>query len=357
MTESESKAYGRGAGFYFGRFLTALLGLVVGAAIFFWNALGGMGYVNIGAVGTGSTAGLNDYLENESEGVDKLGEVAVRVDPDYPIRAVAQKDRMVENLLVFGIDSRGEEISRADSIIVVSVDRREKTIKLTSILRDTEMRMNGGDGNKAKVNASYAYGGVGMLINTLNDNLDLDIQKFVMFDFWSAAGFVDALNGVEIKIEEKELEATNGVIRSMAPQLGKDPAQELLTAPGVQALDGVQAISWARVRKIDSDFGRTSRQRELMEVIIKEFAERNVLDQSSFAVDVLAELETNIRRLDITNIGLKAAGSLSSVEQYYVPQEGMFTTNTSNWNMIYDADKQIPALHDFIWGEGRGSGE
>ncbi len=338
---------GRGFGFVLGRILTAVLGLALGAFLFLWNTLGTMDYIGIKGVETNSTSGLENYIPVSDGG--KLGKVNLSVDPDYPILKVAQKDPLVSNILVFGIDSRGEETARADSIIIVTVDRRNSQIKLTSVLRDTEMNMNDADGTRHKVNASYAYGGVGMLINTLNYNLDLDIQKFVMFDFWSASGFVDALGGVTLDIQENEVDATNQVMGEMAYLTGKEP--NYLTAPGVQVLDGNQAISWARVRSIDSDFGRTSRQRQLIEAVIDEFATRNVFRQANFAVTVLDELVTNMDRTDVLGTGVGALGSLKSVKQYYVPQDGMYETNTSNWNMIYYPDVQIPALHDFIWGK------
>ncbi len=334
----------------FGRILTAIIGLLLGVFLFFWNALGTMEYINIKGVETGSTAGLEEYNDH-AEGGTHMGEVSLKVDPRYPINAVDQKEALVENILVFGIDSRGEESARADSIIIVTVDRRHNSVKLTSVLRDTEMAMNDMNGNRHKVNAAYAYGGIGMLINTLNANLDLDIQKFMMFDFWSAIRFVDALGGVTLDISETERVATNELIPGMAASVEKQTP--LLETAGAQKVDGVQAISWARIRKIDSDFGRTSRQRVLMETIIKEFSERNILAQGHFAVTVLDELETNISRTDVMGIGFKAVGSMNNVDQYYVPQEGMFDVNYNNWNMIYDPARQIPALHEFIWGEAQ----
>lgn len=353
----------RGAGFFFGRILTAVLGLAIGAGLFMWQALDRIDYVKLQAVKTNSTEGIKEYektreksdaekiLEMESSG-NKMGRVDVAVDPEYPILQTKKKDPEVENILVFGVDSRANgEISRADSIIVVTIDKRHNQVKLTSILRDTEISLNNLDGNRAKVNASYAYGGIGMLINTLNSNFDLDISKFVMFDFWSAIGFVDALGGVTLDIAEREVEATNDCIAEAAELSGKNAEDYYLKKAGKQKLNGMQAISWARVRYIDSDFGRTSRQRELMQTILKEFSQRNKLQQASFAVNILGELETNLNKTDLVTTGLAALGALNNIYQYYVPQEGMFEVNYDNWNMIFDPSTQLPALHDFIWGD------
>lgn len=214
--------------------------------------------------------------------------------------------------------------------------------------------MNQKDGKRAKINASYAYGGVGMLINSLNANFGLDINKFVMFDFWSAVRFVDALGGVELDIQENEIQAANQVMYEMAAILGRDPAGQEISKAGRQRLNGLQAISWARVRYIDSDFGRTSRQRILMESILDSFSRKNLFAKASFMIDVLPELETNIKRADIVSNAFSAAGALNHVEQYSVPQQGMYTTNRKNWNLIIDEEQQIPALHKFIWGRTGG---
>ncbi len=333
--------------YFLSRVCVAGAALLLGAGLYFVWALGLIDYVNIGAVGN-NQVGIEDYEELE-ENHEKFSHLTVNIDSRYPIKEVEQKDKDIENILVFGIDSRGEEVSRADSIIIVTIDKRHGEIKLSSVLRDTQMHMNSMNGDTNKVNASYAFGGVGMLINTLNTNLDLDIQRFVMFDFWSSVKFVDALGGVNIEIEEQELTATNEVISGMARLMDESPDQHYLTQAGRQKLNGIQAISWSRIRKIDSDFGRTSRQRELMETIIRTFNQRNIFQQAKFGIEVLSELESNLNRSNMLRLGFNALGGLDEVHQYYVPQDGMYWTNTNNWNMIYDPELQIPALHNFIW--------
>lgn len=350
----------KGFGFYLGRFLTAIMGLVLGLLIFLWQALGTVDFVNIQGVdqnNNNNNINNEDYLSDyfdviEGQELGKLGHVQLKVDPDYPIAYVAKKDPQVENILVFGIDSRGEETARADTIMIVTVNQKDGSLKLTSVLRDTEMNMNSASGSRAKVNASYAYGGVGMLINTLNHNLDLDIQRFVMFDFWSAMGFVDALGGVTIPLAEREINSANRVIEGMARMQDEDPAEHYLTEAGDVRMNGIQAISWARIRDIDSDFGRTSRQRVLADKIIGEFAQKNLLSQGNFAVQVLGQLETNVDRANMIRIGYNSLGVIGTREEYSVPAEGMYYTNFDNWNMIYDPSLQIPALHDFIWNDG-----
>lgn len=348
----------------FSRILAVVLGLTLGFGLFFWTKLGEIKTIDIEALTSQEEEALDAGIESESkkglsekalkyyeydENKQSQHKVKAYVDSYYPIRRVEPKSKEVSNILVFGVDSRGEEVSRADSIIVLSIDRKNKEIKMSSILRDTEVQYNSGNGSSGKVNAAYAYGGVGMLVNTLNYNFDLDIDRFVMFDFWSSVYFVDALGGITIDVPEEELKATNDVIRDMAGHHQVKAEDYYLSQGGKQKLNGIQAISWARVRAVDSDFGRTSRQRTLMETILKEFKTKSYLAQARFCLDVLPELETNLKRDEILRLGLGALPGLNSLHQYYVPQPDMYWTDESNWNMIFDPDVQVPALHDFIY--------
>lgn len=213
------------------------------------------------------------------------------------------------------------------------------------------MQLNDLNGNASKVNASYAYGGIGMLINTLNANLDLDIQRFFVFDFTSSIHFVDKLAGVNIKVADKEVLPTNDVIRGTCHQYGLDPDDYYLHSAGEQTLNGIQAISWARVRKIDSDFYRTSRQRVLIKNIMTKFMHKNPIAKADFAFAVIDELITNCSRSKMISLGFKVLPRLDNIQDYYVPQEGMYETNYSNWNLVFNREQQIPALHAFIWNE------
>lgn len=345
----------KGFSYYLIRFITALLGLVLGASLFLWNSLDQLKFFDL--------KGIRENTNSENvENLDKYKKIArnsngdykhveLYVNPEYPINYVEQKDENVKNILVFGIDSRGEIEARADTIMILTINQNDQSIKLTSVLRDTEMSLNDGYGARTKVNASYAYGGVGMLINTLNYNLDLDIQEFVMFDFWSAKSFIDDLDGVTLTISEEELPATNQVMQGMTGVFDFNYEDYALKTAGTQKLNGIQALAWGRVRSIDSDFGRTNRQRILAESMIVEFSKKNFLEQGSFALSIIDDLSSNIDKMSLLSSGTKAIMFANNIEKYNVPQEGMYETNYDNWNMIMYPELQIPDLHRFIWGE------
>lgn len=276
----------------------------------------------------------------------------VYVHPDFPILKVKQKDPLVENVLVFGIDARraDEIVCRADSIIVVTIDRRSQAIKLTSIMRDSQVAISGRS-RPDRINAAYAYGGVGLLINTLNDALGLDIQRFAMFDFWSAANLIDLAGGIELDVKAEEIPYVNANLEEQNRLLQDADPAVLLEEAGLQRLDGRQAVAWARIRKLDSDSVRTSRQRLLMTTLIGQVAQSRMSALLTLANGGLNAFETNLRLSDMIRIGLTAVPFNVNILTYRIPEDGLYTIDPSPWMMVVDWEEQTERLHRFIWGE------
>ena len=334
-----------------GRFILFLLALILllGAAAYFYimDILGST-YVDIPVL-SGEEAQTAELDAKWSEG----GHTRIYYDSKHPILAREQKDKEVENILVFGIDARGADKvkSRTDSIMVLTVNRRTGKVKLTSIMRDTGVYIGDTDetaGKKLnKINAAYPWGGVGFMINTINRNFDLDINKFIMFDFSSASKIVDLCDGVEVDIKEKEIPYANKFIKEDNKLNGTNSPE--ITKAGKQTLDGIQAVSWARIRYADSDFVRTSRQRTIAKGLMGKVGDMNIFKRLSLLKDGTSIIETNIESADLLRIALNAMGGVKNVEEYRVPQDNMYTVQQNPWMMKIDFDKQNKELHDFIW--------
>lgn len=296
-----------------------------------------------------------DEPTGETTAWDAGGRTRVYVHPDFPIHQVKQKDSLVETVLIFGVDSRraSEVICRADTLLLLTIDRRHKTLKLTSIMRDTQVKI-AGRSQEDKINASYAYGGAGLLINTINENFDLDIQHFAMFDFWSAASLIDAVGGVEINVAAAEIEYLNKNLKEQNKLVAKASQSPAVTRAGKQLLDGRQAIAWARIRKLDSDFQRTSRQRTVMSALLGKISSKQPLSALKMAVQGLRCTETNLSNGDLFRIGQAALPLTRKILQYRVPEEGLYTVIDNPWMMVVDWNKQKPALHYFIWEKPAG---
>lgn len=336
--------------------LVGIIGLGVGVSLYIYKLMGSVGFVNTPFVNQA------DYETIEFDSLDDVdlnsgdvtsswsegGHTKVYVNEKYPIKKVAQKDSKVENILVFGIDSRGtnDVHCRADAILIVTIDERRNCLKLTSLMRDTGVKIEGRSSTD-KLTHAYAYGGVGLLINTINENFELDIQRFVMLDFGSSSDIVDLVGGVEIDVTAGEVRYANKNIEEESQLLGIEP--NLLSHAGKQTLNGVQATSWARIRYLDSDYVRSGRQRTLALALMNKVAGFGRLEQVALIEDSAGMFETNMNAMDMMRLALAATDVLDEVKEYRAPADGTFYVQDNPWMMIVDWDKQLTALHEFIW--------
>lgn len=337
--------------------LVVTLGLTMGGGIYLMQMLGRVGYsavpiVNQGdytPIDVGSLDSMDAENGNTTSSWAEGGHTKVFYDSDFPIKKVEQKDKNVENILVFGVDSRGTDDvqCRADAVMIVSIDKNTKTLKLISLMRDCGVEIEGRSSTD-KLTHSYAYGGVGLLINTINDNFDLDVQRFVMLDFSSSSALIDLVGGIDINVKPEEVKYANQSINEENTLMKTNVPY--LTSAGVQTLNGIQAIAWSRIRHADSDFVRTSRQRTVATALIKKVAGLNTLQQLAIVDDSAGMFETNMTKADLIRVGTSAVGLVKNMVEYRIPDDGLFTIQDNPWMMIINWDEQLPRLREYIWG-------
>ena len=174
-------------------------------------------------------------------------------------------EKEIYNILLIGKDGIGEKTSRADTMIILTVDNKHKGLKLTSIARDTLVYIPGKGYDK--INHSFYYGGCELLLKTINDNFDLDIKDYAIVDFKSFVDVINVLGGVDINIEDREIEGLNKVINACygLEIENKGNNIEYITSSGNHLLNGYQALAYCRLRKIDNCFYRDARQRKVLE--------------------------------------------------------------------------------------------
>lgn len=337
--------------------LVSALGFGSGIAAYIYGMMGSAEYVFTPFVDEDQYSPVDidelDALDLEGDtdsSWQEGGHTRVYVHPDFPIKKVDQKDKDIENILVFGIDSRGsaDVVCRADAIMIVSFDHRSKAVKISSLMRDCAVNIDGRNAPD-KLGHAYAYGGVGLLINTVNDNFGMDISRFVMLDFHSSSRIIDAVGGIEIDVKSGEVKYANRSINEQNNLFGTDVP--LLTHEGYQTLTGPQAVGWARIRYLDSDFVRTGRQRTIATALMKKVSAMDYLDQLAVMEDLAGMFETNMKSNDLMRVGISGVELVGEMHEYRVPADGMYYTQPSPWMMILDWEKQIPELHEFIWGE------
>lgn len=180
------------------------------------------------------------------------------------IYKVNQKDPDIINILLVGMDARSyETVSRSDCMIIASYNKKTHSVKLTSILRDTWAHLP--EYGWSRINTATAYGGVGLLVNTVNELLDLDIQHYVQIRFEEFSTVIDILDGIDVELSQSEINYINRKLHNE----DRDWKNDITASPGIVHLNGKQALWHCRNRSIgNSDFARTERQRDVLEIIL-----------------------------------------------------------------------------------------
>lgn len=246
------------------------------------------------------------------------------------------KGEKLVNILLLGLDRRSpEDSSRSDSMIIVTVDRENKKIKVASIMRDSYVPIPGHGSNK--INAAYTYGGPLHSIETVNKNFGLDIRDFVSADFVGFEKLIDILGGVSIDVKAKEVSYC-GVQR-----------------PGPQVLNGKQALAYSRLRKVgNSDFERTQRQRRVLNEIYKKLKAMKPEELGPAVKTLLSTVETSLNFREILAIASDAAKfDLDKIEEFRVPVSGYFSNEVVNGSssLVLDMEENRRRLKEFIYGE------
>ncbi len=282
----------------------------------------------------------------------------------------------VVNILLIGIDSRSEDMDASnqhgDVQIIVSINLDDGTIKLTSILRDLYVTIPGYK-SKNRINVAYARGGGELAMRTINHNFEMNIEHYVVINFYGLASIIDSLGGIDIELTRQEASAINAYIRKNPPAYdnrGDDYERvPLEKKDGVQHLDGIQAVMYARLRSIDNDFARSARQRHLLELLLKKVTEGGMDFNKLFGLleTCLPYARTNMTLSDMGSLAMtvlqsglldRVAEGGSLLEQNRLPLDGTWKydeTSSGASVVAFRTTKRlkenIEALHTFIYGE------
>ena len=261
-----------------------------------------------------------------------------------PIYKVEQKDPNIVNILVIGTDSRDvtRERGRSDAMIIVSYNLRTSSIKMVSILRDSLVPIEGHNWNR--INAAYSFDGVGLAINTVNEIFDLDIQRFVVIDFNGVKDFINEIGGVDIELTQAEVDYFNRTGALCMP-----------IKVGVNHMSGAPALTYMRTRKVDNDFGRTERQRKVIEIVAaKIINEKSIPEMYELADFAFKLIKTNIPLTDIMGVipSIVRNGTALNMQSQHVPYSDSYVYKYYNGMAIvsYDIDEAARRINAFIYG-------
>lgn len=257
------------------------------------------------------------------------------------------------NVAIFGTDNRvGEEEGvRSDCIMVASVNNETKEVKLLSVYRDTFLKT--GEDTFDKANSAYAVGGPEAAINMLNRNLDLDIEKYVGVNFLAVADVVDLLGGIDLELTDEEVVHMNNYCVETSEITGKSYERIEPEVAGTYHLNGVQAVSYSRIRYTEGgDFARTARQRLVIETIAQTAKEAKLSTINEIIDTVFPEISTNFTSSEIIKL---SAGIL----QYSVGESQGFPADTALPDQIpgYSGSYVVPVgleqnvrkVHEFLF--------
>lgn len=252
----------------------------------------------------------------------------------------AWKQEGVTNILLIGNDSRenGED-GRSDAMILLSINDRTRKIYMTSILRDIYVDIPGHDGNR--LNAAYAYGGAELLLETVEQNFEIDVNRYVQVNFEAFAGLVDAVGGVELTLTGEELAYVNGYLveYNMLTKRPEGTDYVDVNSPGEVHLNGAQALAYSRIRYIGTDFGRTKRQRDVLTAVIKKLPAALIENPEELTEGILPNLTTNLTKSECFLLSLQA-GKLLGYELISgtVPVEGSYQDATIRGMSVLSID-------------------
>ena len=222
------------------------------------------------------------------------------------------------NIALLGIDSRADDYglgNRSDCIIIASINQETNEVKLISVYRDTYVYVTeSGKERLDKITHAYSYGGAQNTLKSLNEALDLNITEFVTVNFDAVIAAVDSLGGVYIYIDSSEVNYINDYIDATSESSGVKSSH--ITHAGNQKLDGVQAVSYSRVRyTAGGDYKRTERMRTVVEAMLSKAKTLGIGQLNSFADTILPKIRTNISSSEIWGLvpklaSFKVTGSL-----------------------------------------------
>ncbi len=255
------------------------------------------------------------------------------------------------NIAIFGVDSRNENAfsGRSDSIIIVSVDRANNSVKLTSILRDSYVPIEGY--KNQKIAHAYAFGGAELAIKTVNQNFNMNITDYATINFFRLADAIDVMGGIDIEITESEMNQIN------SEAIGGDYANyrkvELLKDYGSVHLNGDQASIYARLRHYDSDEVRSQRQKNVINALIVQAKKVSPTKYSEVVKTLMSLCETSLSFSEVMSFAPMITKEIK-VEAITVPGEpesAIGGTYEGAWVWRYDLSSAADRIHMFIYGE------
>ena len=287
--------------------------------------------------------------------LNKMQQVNIKPGDVIVNKEVQEKEPEVANsytnIALYGVDSREGQLTidaHSDALMVASINDKTKDIKLLSVYRDTYLDNTNGEYRKAT--ECYFFGGPTRSISMLNKNLDLDIQDYVTVDFNVVADVVDAIGGLEIDVQPEEIQWINGYQTEGSQVTGKEIVE--VTQSGPQTLNGLQTLSYCRIRyTTGDDYKRTERQRDVLNRILEKVKTMPVTTLVGIVNDMFDHISTSLTLTEIIDLA-------KDVASYNLVDTTGFPFNSTPMTLPTGGDCVVPVnlannvlqLHQWMYG-------
>lgn len=253
---------------------------------------------------------------------------------------------------VFGVDSREGNLkksTRSDMQMVFNINLGTGEMRVVSVYRDTYLKLDK-KGRYGKINDAYFFGGPAQAVEALTENLDLSIDDYAAFSWKAVAEAINILGGIDVDISHEEFRLINGFITETVESTGI--GSHHLKKEGLNHLDGVQAVAYARLRKTDTDFKRTERQREVANLVLKKAREADLPTLNRLVSTVLPQISTSIGMKDLLPL-------IKNVRRFHMTESEGFPYKVKDAAIGKVKDYVVPIdmvdsvkhLHQFLFDE------
>lgn len=261
-------------------------------------------------------------------------------------------DESITNIALFGLDTRADdEPSHSDCIMIVTIDNTRGKLKLTSIMRDSLVPIDGYGSDK--INSAYFRGGAELAVRTINEAFEMNISHYVAVDMEQLASIIDVLDGVTIDVLDSELDELNRVIEDYGIEQGKTFAS--VQSAGPQELNGVQAMCYARIRKdgTGDDWGRVERQSIVLNALFEQVKDLSASKLIKLMQTVLPEVTTSLSTTEIAPLVVGAVqNGVPELSHIRLPLDGTWSyAGSENQYISFDLDLAAQALYDYIYND------
>jgi len=268
------------------------------------------------------------------------------------------------NILLLGTDDRALNTNGlTDSMIILSFNAETRQAKMTSIMRDTWVRIYGR--GEQRINAANRFGGPALAMRTVNECFGMNISKYVLINMVGLSAMIDELGGVEVDVTAEELRYVNIYLREYRDMLNTLPESErtdIEMADNLQShgprthMTGAQATAFSRIRYIGTDYQRTVRQRMVLISMAQKLKDAGISKLPRILPKLLACCSTNITTGEVLDLVISALRvdleDANAVQQYRIPEDGTYESGIYEkvWSIRPDFEKNKALLYAFIYG-------